>query len=114
MLITKDYFSKTPKLKIEKVKLTDKKEIYVREVTGNEYAKAQLAGSPDGEKWDSNKFQNALIGVSICDADGVRILGDDELNKVGDCFNEPDIILLYLAARKLNRLDEDIEALAGK
>ena len=118
MLIDKDFFSQDPKLKIVKVKLTDKKEVFIRELTAGEFFDIEREAykgidTPD-KVFDQNKYQIGLVSRSMCDSKGEPILSKDTYKRAGEVLNKPDLVLLYIKCREVNRLDEDLEALAGK
>lgn len=115
-MINKDTFNRAPKLKVELVKLTDDS-AYIRELTGKEYSdfEKKVFKEEDGiSTVDNEAFKYELIGRSLCDKNGGRILNDDEINKIGEHLTMADVLLLTIACRKINKLDEDIETLAGK
>jgi len=119
MLINRDYFNQKPKLKTLKVKLTDNKEIYVREITAaeqrdiNEYSFIKDK-SGDVTGVDKMKYNERLVAVAICGKDGESLLKPDEYHLVGGGFSSADLTLILLQAIRVNRFDEDLETTTGK
>lgn len=113
MTINREFFGKKPKLKVKKVNLTSNS-AYVRELTGKEYADFERKVFDKEGSHDVNEFKTELVLRSLCDSKGERVLNDDEGDKLINGLSMADILLLTIAVRQVNHMDEDVEALAGK
>lgn len=119
MLINRDYFNQKPKLKVLKVKLTEGKYIYVREITAseqkhvNEYSFIKDS-SGEVTSVDKMKYNERLVAVSICDKDGQSLLTEEDYRLVGDHFSTSDLTIILLKSIEVNRFNEDLETTTGK
>ena len=119
MLIDREYFNAKPKLQVLKVNLSDKKEVYVREITAAEQRKINEHAFKKNESGDvlhvdNDKYNEMLVAMSICDKAGNSLLSEVDYGLVSEKFSTVDMTLLLLQCIKVNRLNEDVEKVAGK
>ena len=119
MLIDRDFFNKEPNLRKQKIHLTDNKEIYIRELTAADQVEINnesFIKDKDGNtiNVDNQQYNLSMVARSVCDKEGKRLLEAEDLGKAKDHFSSADMTLLVNACIQINRLNEDIETIAGK
>lgn len=118
MEITREYFDKKVHLNILKVNLSDKKIVYVREITAaeqnqiNDYSAIRENGVL--QSFDNQKYNRALVASSLCDKNGKSLLQPEEYDLVAEHFSIRDYGILIIKCIEVSGLEEDIEAAAGK
>lgn len=90
--------------------------VYVRELTGRErdqFENEILTGDPNDPDVNTENLRARLLVRTLCDEDGNRLFGDDQMDDLADKSGAV-LSRLFEKAQELNGMTaEDMEAIAG-
>ncbi len=120
MLTREEILSKWSRLQIEPV-IVDGDEVYVRELTASERDAYESSimnmriGADGTQSFTTNTrdMRARLVAMSLCDEEGTRVFGDDDVAAVG-ALSAAAIDKVFGIAKRLSAVtDDDLEELVG-
>ncbi len=112
-LLTKEFLLTKGDLKKEKVMLTDKDYVFVREMTGKErdwfeqslLKKVKRAGKDDYES-NLDNFRSKLAVITMCDVKGDALLSPTDFVKFSESISAAQLSKIVDVAQRLNAMNE--------